>query len=200
METRMCRGRVAHGALVIALGVSVASCRPDFDLVLERGIVLDGTGAEGYVADVGVRDGRISGIGDLAGRSATERLDVQDHVVAPGFIDPHTHSRGRIFELPTAHNFIRQGVTTLVEGNDGSSPLAIGSWLDSLAASGGTAPNFALFVGHGSIRREVLGSEDRAPTDAELDQMRRLVGGAMQDGALGLSTGLFYLPGSFAAT
>jgi dihydroorotase/N-acyl-D-amino-acid deacylase len=189
---------------ILLLATAVAACgpgaAPDFDLVLEGGEVLDGTGSPASRADVGVRDGRIAEVGDLSDRSASERIDVSDHVVAPGFIDPHTHARGTIFEIPTADNFVRQGVTTLVEGNDGGSPLDIRHWYDSLAAAGGTAPNFAMFVGHGSIREEVLGEDDRAPSAGELEDMKVLVERAMADGALGLSTGLFYLPGSFATT
>ena len=193
-------GTVLHFVALTTVAMATTSCGADFDLVLAGGTVLDGTGAPGAAVDVGVRDGRIAEVGDLADRSARERIDVSDHIVAPGFIDPHTHSRGTIFEIPSADNFVRQGVTTLVEGNDGSSPLDLDHWYDSLAANGGTGPNFAMFVGHGSIRSEVIGSADRAPTEAELEEMKALVERAMADGALGLSTGLFYLPGSFAST
>ncbi len=93
-----------------------------------------------------------------------------------------------------------QGVTTLVEGNDGGSPLDLAAFYDSLAANGGTGPNFAMFIGHGSIRSEVIGDADRDPTAEELEAMREYVARGMSDGALGLSTGLFYLPGSFAET
>jgi N-acyl-D-amino-acid deacylase len=196
----MVRGATGRAVVVAFALAGVVACTPDFDLVLQGGTVIDGTGAEALVADVGIRDGVIQEIGALDGRSARDRIDVQGHVVAPGFIDPHTHSRGTIFEIPTAENFIRQGVTTLVEGNDGGSPLDLGRWYDSLAANGGSSPNFAMFVGHGSIRSEVIGNEDRAPSGAELEEMGALVTRAMADGALGLSTGLFYLPGSFAAT
>ena len=185
---------------VVALAMTLCACTPDFDLILEGGTVIDGIGAAGYSADVGVQGGSIAEVGDLAGRSAVERVDVSGHVVAPGFIDPHTHSRGTIFDIPTADNFIRQGVTTLVDGNDGGSPLDLAALYDSLAAAGGTAPNFAMFIGHGSIRTEVIGNEDRAPTAGELERMKELVAAGMADGALGLSTGLFYLPGSFAET
>ncbi|MDH5761068.1 MAG: D-aminoacylase [Gemmatimonadota bacterium] len=190
------------GLVFAALGcLALSGCgdTPGFDLVLAGGTVVDGTGAPGVSADVGVVDGRIAEVGDLAGRTATRRVDVSGHVVAPGFIDPHTHSRGLIFEIPTADNFILQGVTTLVEGNDGSSPLPVGPFLDSLERHT-TAPNFALFVGHGTIRSEVLGSEDRVPTSDEMERMKGMVARGMADGALGLSTGLFYLPGSFSTT
>mgnify|MGYP003788772321 CR=1 FL=1 len=172
----------------------------DFDLILEGGSVVDGTGAARYVADVGVRDGYITEVGDLVGRSAGERVNVAGHVVSPGFIDPHTHSRGTIFEIPTADNFVLQGVTTLTEGNDGGSPLDLAAFYDSLTSTGGTAPNFAMFIGHGTIRTRVVGTEDRGPTDDELERMKQYVAQGMTDGALGISTGLFYLPGSFAET
>lgn len=196
---RIPAGRFALTAILAAL-LAPTACTPDFDLVLAGGTILDGTGSAGFVGDVGVRDGRIAEVGDLEGRSATERMDVTGHVVSPGFIDPHTHSRGTIFEIPTADNFVLQGVTTLVEGNDGGSPLELAQWYDSLTSNGGTAPNFAMFVGHGTIRGEVLGDDDRAPDAQELEAMKALVARGMEEGALGLSTGLFYLPGSFATT
>jgi dihydroorotase/N-acyl-D-amino-acid deacylase len=172
---------------------------PSFDLVLEGGTVVDGTGAPGFRADVGVRDGRVSEIGDLAGRRATERVGVEGLVVAPGFIDPHTHARGNIFEMPTADPFLLQGVTTVVDGNDGSSPLPVGAFLDSLEAAG-VGPNFALLVGHGTVRTQVMGTANRIATADEVAAMKARVAEAMSDGALGLSTGLFYVPGSFAPT
>ena len=187
-------------AVVLSLLVALPGCAPDFDLILEGGTVIDGTGSGAFAAAVGIKAGFIVEVGDLAARSATERLDVSGLVVSPGFIDPHTHSRGTIFEIPTADNFVLQGVTTLTEGNDGGSPLDLASFYDSLEAAGGTAPNFAMFVGHGTIRSEVIGSEDRPPTVDELEQMKNYVELGMIDGALGLSTGLFYLPGSFAET
>ncbi len=199
MSKRIAFLTIAFEAILTLVIVGACAPEPDFDLLLVGGEVVDGTGAPATRADVGVREGRIAEVGDLASRSASETLDVSGLVVAPGFIDPHTHSRGNIFEIPTADNFILQGVTTLMEGNDGGSPLPLGPFLDSLSAHG-TAPNFALFVGHGTIRREVIGTEDRDPAPEELEEMKALVAQGMADGALGLSTGLFYLPGSFAET
>jgi N-acyl-D-aspartate/D-glutamate deacylase len=198
--TRAACGDFATRLLAVLALLALPACAPDLDLILAGGTVIDGTGAEGFAADVGVKDGRIAEVGDLSARSADVRVDVSGHVVAPGFIDPHTHARGTIFEIPTADNFVLQGVTTVVEGNDGGSPLDLAHWFDSLTATGGTAPNIALFIGHGTIREEVLGEDDRAPTEAELSRMKELVDRGMAAGALGLSTGLFYLPGSFAET
>lgn len=189
-------------ALPFALAVltfTACGAEPALDLVLAGGTVVDGTGAPAFTADVGVRNGVVVEVGDLAGRKATERVDVSGLVVAPGFIDPHTHARGNLLEIPTADNFVLQGVTTLVDGNDGSSPLPVGTFLDSVAAVT-VAPNFALFVGHGSVRSDVMGTENRAATPDELASMRTLVADAMADGAVGLSTGLFYVPGAFAPT
>jgi dihydroorotase/N-acyl-D-amino-acid deacylase len=192
------RARVVATASVL-LACAACSSPPPYDLVLHGGRVIDGTGAPAVAADVAIRDGRIAAIGTLEGESATERLDVGGLVITPGFIDPHTHGREGIFTVPTADNFIRQGVTTIVEGNDGSSPLPVGPYLDSLAALT-MAPNVALFVGHGTVRRAVMGTVDRPATADELAEMQGLVAQAMGQGAVGLSTGLFYVPGSFAPT
>ena len=126
-------------------------------------------------------------------------IDADGLVVAPGFIDPHTHAVRGIFQVPTADNALLQGVTTLTEGNDGSSPFPIAPHLARIAEAG-ISPNWAVYVGQGTIRREVIGADDREPTPDELDRMRALVAQAMEEGALGLSTGLFYVPGSFTST
>ena len=198
--------RTPVSLLLLRWGAALAACAPlgaqpaaraDFDLLLRGGRVVDGTGAPAVVADVGVRDGRIVAVGALTGRTATEVVDVRGQVVAPGFIDPHTHGRDRLRDIPTADNLVRQGITTMVEGTGGGSPLPLGVFLDSVA-SWRPAPNVALFVGHGTVRREVLGTANRAPTAADLAAMEALVRQAMADGAVGLSSGLFYVPGNFA--
>jgi len=130
--------------------------------------------------------------------AARRTIDAAGRAVAPGFIDIHTHAWG-ILRWPAAENYVRQGVTTLVDGPDGESPLPLG---DILAKVEAVPPgvNYASFVGHGSIRESVLGREDRAPTPEELGRMQDLVRQAMREGAFGLSTGLFYVPGTFART
>ncbi len=172
---------------------------PAFDVIIAGGRVVDGTGAPWFLADVGVRGDRIAAIGDLQAAASSRRIDATGLVVAPGFIDPHVHARERLFELPAAEGYLLQGLTTVVDGNDGSSPLPLGPWLDKLQAAT-MSPNVALFVGHGTVREAVMGSANRRATAAELEKMRALVAAAMTDGALGLSTGLAYVPGTYAPT
>mgnify|MGYP001591329468 CR=1 FL=1 len=190
--------------VLLLVGVSLSAAGPSaqpeaFDLIIAGGRVVDGTGSPWFRADVGITADRIRRIGDLTGAAAARRIDATGLVVAPGFIDPHVHARERLFELPTAEGYLLQGLTTVVDGNDGSSPLPLGAYLDKAAAAHFT-PNLALFVGHGTIRDAVMGSANRYPTTAELDRMKVLVDAAMRDGAIGLSTGLAYIPGTFAAT
>ncbi len=172
---------------------------PAFDVLITGGRVVDGTGAAWFRADVGVRGDRIAAIGDLQAARATRRIDATGLVVAPGFIDPHVHARERLFDLPTAEGYLLQGLTTVVDGNDGSSPLPLGPWLDKLQAAT-MSPNVALFVGHGTVREAVMGAANRKATAAEIEKMRALVAAAMTDGAHGLSTGLAYVPGAYAPT
>ena len=170
-----------------------------FDLLIRGGRVVDGSGNPWVQADVAVRGDRIARIGHLPDATADRIVDAGGLVVAPGFIDPHTHAVRGIFDVPTADNYLLQGVTTLTEGNDGSSPWPIGDHLERIEELG-ISPNWGVFAGQGTIRREVIGTEDRDPTPDELDRMRKLVAQAMREGAFGLSTGLFYVPGSFTST
>ena len=185
---------------VVAVGVAAlgAQASAPFDLILAGGRVIDGTGAPARAADVGIRDGRIAAIGDLSGAAAHERLDVAGLSVAPGFIDVHTHADS-IASRPGAGNFVRMGVTTIVAGNCGSSPVDVGEALDEIRATR-VAVNFATLVGHNSVRAAVMGSVRRAPSIPELERMKALVFKAMADGAVGFSTGLQYVPGTYAAS
>ncbi|MDX2181183.1 MAG: D-aminoacylase [Bryobacteraceae bacterium] len=182
--------------MTLALALALAA---DFDLLILNGRVIDGSNNPWRRADVGVRGDSIAAIGNLKGRTATRTLDATNLVVAPGFIDIHNHGRTGIFEIPTAENFLRQGVTTLLEGNDGSSPLPLAPYMEKLAARR-ISVNMGFFVGHGSVRQDVLELAKRNVTPDELAKMRVLVDQAMREGAFGLSTGLFYVPGNFAPT
>lgn len=184
---------------ILAVLEPAALAQQDFDLLIRNGRVVDGTGTPWYRADVGIRGDRIAAVGNLAGATATQLIDAQDLVVAPGFIDPHTHALRGIFAVPTAESALLQGVTTLTEGNDGSSPFPIEAHFQSISDHQ-ISPNWGVFVGQGTLRELVIGPADRPATPAELERMRQMVEEAMSDGALGLSTGLFYVPGSFTPT
>ncbi|MCB1124202.1 MAG: D-aminoacylase, partial [Verrucomicrobiae bacterium] len=172
---------------------------PPIDLIISGGQVIDGTGSAPFPADIGIHDGRIVAIGDLGRRSATERIDASGLVVSPGFIDLHTHCERDLLKFPDIQNYTRQGVTTVVGGNCGGSPYPIGEYLDQAEAKG-IAVNLALLVGHNTVRREVMGTQNRYSRPDELARMQELVDRAMQEGAFGLSTGLLYIPGAYSDT
>ena len=176
----------------------VASARAEFDVLLRGGRVIDGMGNPARFADVAIKDGRIAAIGRELG-GAKSVVDVTSLVVAPGFIDVHTHAEN-IDDLPLAENFARMGVTTLVLGNCGSSAADAGAFFRRIEATNFSV-NVSTLIGHGTVRSRVMGgSFMRPPTAEELSKMRAMVEQAMKDGALGLSTGLIYLPGTFSKT
>ena len=171
----------------------------DYDLIIRGGKVVDGSGNPWYYADIAIKNDRIAEIGQLSNHEAKRVIDAHGLVVAPGFIDPHTHALRGIFEVPNAESALLQGVTTLTEGNDGSSPYPIDRHytdIDNLRIS----PNWAVFVGQGTIRQRVIGFGLRKATPDEMERMKQMVRDAMEQGALGISTGLFYVPGSFTST
>ena len=218
-------------ALLLALSILsvVAGCSParpsaatPFDLVIENGHIIDGTGSPWYAADVGIRGGRIAAIGHLAGEVATRRLDAHGKVVAPGFIDMLGQSELTILVNPHLPSKIFQGITTEITGEGGSvAPLN-----DSIIAADrvtyehfmltpewrtlaqyftrvekqGLGINFATFVGATQVRRMVLGDVDKKPNAAELERMKGQVRAAMEDGAVGVSTSLQYAPAPYATT
>jgi len=170
----------------------------DYDLILRNGRIADGTGNPAFFADLGVENGRITAIGKITEQGKKE-IDARGLVIAPGFIDVHTHAE-EIDELPRGENFVRMGVTTLVLGNCGGSVLKVGEFFKKLEEIK-VSPNVATLIGHGTVRGKAMGgSFMRPPTEAELEQMRSLVEQAMKEGAAGISTGLIYLPGVFAKT
>jgi N-acyl-D-amino-acid deacylase len=169
----------------------------DYDLLIRNGRVIDGSGGAAVRADVAVKDGRIAAVGQLAGASATRTIDAGGRVVAPGFIDVHTHVEGGIERNPRADNFLLDGVTTVVTGNCGSSELNVAAFFERLTKAG-LGINVATLVGHNSVRREVIGSANRQATPAEIQKMQALIDRAMKEGAVGFSTGLEYVPGTYA--
>ena len=196
-----------------------------FDVLIRGGRVLDGTGSPARALDVGIRQGHIARVGLLKESQANRTIDATDQYVVPGFIDIHTHSDVGVLVEPTAECAVRQGVTTHVIGNCGDSPAPIGEKYRELATrrfeyyaqardwswttyqqyldfveGRGVGVNIAGLVGHGAIRTAVMGFDERAPDRGELRAMKSHVAEAMKAGAFGMSTGLVYPPGCFAAT
>jgi N-acyl-D-amino-acid deacylase len=197
-----------------------------YDVIVKGGILIDGTGAPPWRRDVGIKGDTIVKIGDLSGESAEEVIDAKGLYVAPGFIDIHNHSDTSIFLVPTADNYVTQGVTTIVVGNCGYSPAPLTEknreflelsesefirergrlpWssfrdyledLDKLEKS----TNVVTLVGHGTIRSAVLGVEDVKPSEKQLIEMKNLLEEALIAGAFGMSSGLIYIPGVFSDT
>ena len=175
---------------------SAQAAEKPYDLVLRNARVVDGTGSPWYRADLAVRGDTIARIAPAITEPAVRVIDVGGAVVAPGFVDLHTHAIRGIFQVPTADNYVRQGVTTLVEGPDGGSPVPLKPFLDKLEALPKSL-NIGSFIGQGSVRQAVMGFANRTARPEELERMRGIVRQGMLDGAFGLSTGLFYVPGAF---
>lgn len=170
-----------------------------YDILIRNGKIIDGTGNSWYYADVAVKNGKIISIGKLTHTTANKIIDANGLIVAPGFIDVHAHIENGVFERPTADNYIYDGVTTVVTGNCGGSDddLKKFFWrLDSMK----TSINVASLVGHNTVRRLAMGLDNRLATSEEQKKMEDLVAQAMKDGAVGLSTGLIYLPGMYSNT
>ena len=172
---------------------------PSYDVVLRGGTVVDGTGAPRFRADIAITGDRITRVGrdGLPPRSGRVELDATGLIIAPGFVDHHAHISTNIHERPLAENFLFQGITTIVASlHSGDVPWPLKAYMDSLR----TAPNIGFFAGHSWARTKVLGLANRAPTAPVLERMTALVDTAMQDGALGVSTGLLYVPAYYAKT
>lgn len=226
-----CRNRLFHAVaipLFVGLLASLAprfadAQSPDYDVLIRGGHVIDGTGSPARGADVGIRNATIAAVGDLSAAAADRTIDASGLVVAPGFIDVHTHVAYALTDSAKRLNeaFLRQGVTTVVGGPDGAfSPGMIRLLLPSYKKHG-IGTNIAFYVGHNGVRLIAMGEVGRpltvekvqraskreeseiyrrSPTDEEMEQMKALVQEGMEMGAVGLSTGLMYPPGMFATT
>ena len=173
------------------------------DTLIRGGSVLDGAGGPAVRADVGISGDRIVFVGDAAtaGVEASRTIEAAGLIVSPGFIDPHTHADEELFDPKRSANlpFLTQGVTTVFIGSDGRSRIPFGKAMATLQSQG-IGTNVASFVGHGAVRQAVMGMSDAAPTAEQLEKMKLLVRQGMEEGAIGLSTGLYYAPGSYSKT
>lgn len=186
--------------LILIILPALSFCQDSaFSLVIKNGKIIDGSGNSWYYGDVALKEGRIVLVSKNIRPGNAKVIDATGLIVAPGFIDVHTHIEGDEIKTPTADNFILDGVTSVITGNCGASKVDLGNYfrfIDSLRLS----VNVATLVGHNDIRRAVMGNANRAPSETELQQMELLVETAMQQGAVGLSTGLIYIPGTYSKT
>jgi N-acyl-D-amino-acid deacylase len=172
------------------------------DFLILNGTLVDGTGAPERRADVGIKGDRIMFVGDARATGVSSRwvIDAKGLIVSPGFIDPHTHTAGDLSDSVRKSNlpYLMQGVTTVITNNDGGGSIHLDSLLGRWSTNG-IGTNAAAFVGHGSVRRTVMGMSSGAPSATQLDSMKAIVSRAMENGAIGMSTGLYYAPGSYAS-
>jgi len=176
---------------------ALAAPAADFDVLIRNARIIDGTGNPWYRADIGVRNGSIAAIGNLHQRTAHRMIDAAGRVASPGFIDVHTHIEGGVERVPRGDNYLADGVTSVVTGNCGGSAFPLWEWFGELE-SNGIGLNVAALIGHNTVRREAMGTANRAPTPEELASMQALIARSMQDGAVGMSTGLIYIPGTYS--
>lgn len=189
--------------LILFLFCSCTKDKMTFDILIENGTVYNGIDSIPAKIAIGIRKDKISFVGSLNGQryKALRVIDAKGMIVGPGFIDPHTHADMDLTQTQTSHNlpFLMQGVTTVAVGNDGHSLFPITKY-SSIYDSVGLGTNVVMFTGHGTLRKQVMGDSDRPPTPSELGEMHTLLQKEMNDGAIGLSTGLFYKPGSYSQT
>jgi N-acyl-D-aspartate/D-glutamate deacylase len=187
---------------VLGLVTVLISCNdapPAYDLLILDGSIIDGSGSPAYEGDIAIVGDKIARIGDLDGVEASRVIDAGGLTVSPGFIDLHNHGDRNIRDNPGVENFLFQGVTTLLTGNCGNSPVHLDEYFKSVGQTR-IALNLGILIGHNAVREAVMGNDDRAPTAQEQVQMEGLVKAAMDAGAFGLSSGLIYLPGTYSET
>ncbi|MDZ7265498.1 MAG: amidohydrolase family protein, partial [candidate division KSB1 bacterium] len=225
MNANVTRREFLKTSVVSAAGLVLGcSVRNRFDLVIRRGLIVDGAGGSGYVRDIGIRGDRIVAIDDLTSASADRIIQAQGLIVAPGFIDIHTHTDAGLLVYPGAESKVHQGVTTEVGGNCGDSPFPLNEsdwaeldreffesyglhvdWRDigdflALLEQKKMSINYAPLTGHGTLRSCVVGRNDVAPTAEQMSAMKNRLAHTLELGSYGLSTGLEYAPGSYATT
>ena len=188
--------------LAILAGLLTNGCTTEkYDIIIANGLVYDGTGSAPFQADIGISNGIITGIGKSLHTSGAVIIDASNRIVAPGFIDIHTHCDGQVLRegMNTIKNYLTQGVTTVVSGNCGSGTADVAKFFQTLDSIG-IGANMVHLTGHNAIRSNVMGSVDREPSHEEMEKMKILLAKALDEGAAGISTGLFYTPAAYSKT
>ena len=189
--------------LMFSLAESKVDSNGKFDILIKNGKIVDGTGNPWFYADIGIRGDTIVEIGDLSGKIASKTIDAKGMVVSPGFIDIHTHCDDEGWDKPESKanlNYLIQGVTTVVTGNCGHSVSLKVEKTKKKWEEQGIGTNDIFLVGHGTIRKAVMGEEPRQVTKEEMEKMKDILRQSMEEGAWGMSTGLEYIPGRYAST
>src|SRR5499426_1717402 len=195
-------------AALVALGPAPLSAQATYDVLIRGGTAVLGNGQAPRRADIGIRGDRIAFVGNAPANATAKRvIDARGLTVTPGFIDPHTHTGGALSSaqsrdgVPNRANlpYLMQGVTTVITNNDGGGPIDIARQVEGWTKNG-IGTNAAVYIGQGSVRGAVIGSTSAAATPAQIDSMKKLVARAMDAGAIGMSTGLYYAPGSYSTT
>ncbi len=225
MNSKLTRREFTKTGSIATLGL-IAGCstKSHFDIIIKNGTVIDGSGAQGFQKDIGIKNDKIAVIDDLKSSSADKIIDAKNLIVSPGFIDIHTHTDTELLVNPKAESKIRQGVTTEVGGNCGSSSFPLNEkdfeeynknlyerygfkmfWKDTAGFLNAlenkmVSINYATFIGHSDLRAFVVGKNDVPPTAEQMEEMKALLARSMENGSFGLSTGLEYSPGSYAKT
>ena len=188
---RSVKNAVSSPKVAVLAFLSVTLHAQMLDVLIKNGSIIDGSGAPAETMDVGVQADRITFLGKNSHARASRVIDASGLIVAPGFIDPHTHTLGDL-NSPERHGnepYLMQGVTTVVTGNDGSSPIDIARVLAHWKEAG-IGTNAALFIGQGSVRAEVMGMSDAPASSEQIERMKALVARGLKEGAAGMSTGL----------
>ncbi len=186
------------GCVILLIGLVPVVDGQTLDVLITNARIVDGTGNPWFNGSIGIAEGKIACVGKCR-NDAKLIIDADQQIVSPGFIDVHGHIESSIRSRPEARNFVQGGVTSIITGNCGGSSLHLEEFFHELRDSG-ISINVASLIGHNTVRRAVMGASDRMPTASELDSMQRLVDRGMRDGAVGLSTGLIYVPGTYATT
>ena len=181
-------------------GCSLGAFAANYDIIIKGATIFDGSGNAGYIADIGINGEYIAAIDVLSTDTAARTINAAGLALSPGFIDLHSHAENGMAVRPLATNIVQQGITTILGGNCGFSPVDIAGYFTALETKGNIGPNIGLLIGHNNVREAVMGKADKHADADELASMENVIDAGMKAGAFGISTGLKYVPGAYSNT